>query len=141
MEPFDLGQVDESGVFTLTVDTAGLAGAAVEPPAAVLGVRVEPLEERVLSSVPVLADAGVAEGVLVEPATVGLRLVGARTLVTAMDLSLLQVVVVPESVRNLLPGEVRRVRLQVEGVPPLITAFPSTETVTVRSGLDERDRP
>jgi len=144
LEPFDLGQVVESGVFTLAVDTTGLGGAVVDPLEAVLGVRVEPLEERVLSSVPVQADAGAGEDladIVVEPSTVGLRLVGARTLVTAMDLSLLQVVVVPESLRDLVPGEIRRVRLQVEGLPPLITAFPSTETVTVRSDVEESDRP
>jgi hypothetical protein len=141
MEPFDLGQVTESGVFDLAVDTSGLAGSAVEPQHAVLGVGVEPLEERVLSDVPVQADAGLAEDVLFEPASVGLRLVGARTLVTSMDLSLLRVVVVPESLRDLVPGEMRRVRLQVEGLPPLITAFPSSETVTVRSGVEESDRP
>jgi hypothetical protein len=57
---------------------------------------------------------------------------GARTLLAALDVSLLQVAVAPESVRGMEPGEVRRVRLQVDGLPPLIRAYPSTEVVTVR---------
>jgi YbbR domain-containing protein len=144
---FDLRQVRESGVFTIAVDTAGLAGASVVPPDAALGVRVEALEERVLESVIVQAGVGAgASNVVVDPPTVQLRLAGARTLVTAMDLSLLQVSVASESVRGMEPGEVRRVRLQIDGLPPLITAYPSTEVVTVRrqvgpAGGAERNRP
>ncbi len=145
--PFDLGQVRESGVFGLRVDTTGLAGALVDPPEAMVGVRVEPLEERVLERVRVDAEVRPGQrGVIVEPPEVALRLVGARTLVTSMDLSLLRVAVAPESLRNLLPGESRRVRLEIQGLPPLITAYPSTETVTIRSadeesGDEERNRP
>jgi hypothetical protein len=140
--PFDLTQVRESGVFRLAVDTAGLGGVAVDPPEAVLGVRVEPLEERVLAAVPIRADGG-RDGpeIVVDPPSVELRLSGARTLVTAMDLSLLRVAVAPESLRGLEPGEVRRVRLEIEGLPPLITADASTETVSIRSAVPESERP
>jgi hypothetical protein len=58
-----------------------------------------------------------------------------------MDLSLLQVSVAPEALRGLVPGEIRRVRLEISGLPPLITAYPSTETVMVRSAVEESDRP
>jgi YbbR domain-containing protein len=140
--PFDLSQVRESGVLTLAVDTTGLGGAAVDPPEAVLGVRVEPLVERVLGRVEVQTEAGVGQPrFLVEPASIELRLSGARTLVTAMDLSLLQVSVAPEALLGLVPGEIRRVRLEISGLPPLITAYPSTETVMVRSAVEESDRP
>jgi YbbR domain-containing protein len=40
---FDLGQVRESGVFTVAIDTSRLVGASLLPPDAALGVRVEPL--------------------------------------------------------------------------------------------------
>lgn len=140
--PFDLSDVRESGLFTVAVDTTGLEGAAVDPSEAVLGVRVEPLVERVLSRVQVQAEAGLGPAAfVVEPATIELRLEGARTLVTALDLSLLQVSVSAESVRGLVPGEVRRVGLEIAGLPPLITAYPSTQTVIVRSAVEERDRP
>jgi YbbR domain-containing protein len=140
--PFDLAEVSESGVFTVAVDTTGLGGAVVDPPETVLGVRVEPLVERVLGRVEVQTEAGMGPAAfVVEPASIELRLTGARTLVTAMDLSLLQVSVATESVRGLVPGEVRQVRLEISGLPPLITAYPSTETVMVRSTVEESDRP
>ena len=142
VEPFDLERVAESGVFSLRVDTTGLAGAQVEPDEAVVGVRVEPLEERVLTGVQVQAEAPRgAPDVTVDPPSIQLRLAGARTLVTSMDLSLLRVTLAPESLRDLVPGEIRRVRLQIEGLPPLIRALPSTETVIVRRVAEESDRP
>lgn len=131
--PFDLGQVRESGVHTLLVDTTGLAAASIVPPAATLGVRVEPLEERVLEEVVVHAGDGTeARDVVIEPPEIELRLAGARTLLAALDVSLLQVSVVEESLRGMQTGEVRRVRLEIEGLPPLVRAYPSTEMVTVR---------
>jgi len=129
--PFDLGQVRESGVFALAVDTAGLRAASVVPPDVSLGVRVEPLEERLLDDVAVQVGTG-APGIAVEPRSIQLRLTGARTLLASFDTSLLQVVVAFESVRGMESGEMRRVRIQVQGLPPLLTAFPSTEIVTVR---------
>lgn len=142
VEPFDLDEVRESGVYRLRVDTSGLAGARVDPSEAVIGVRVEPLEERVLSGVEVRADAPPGQpDVTVEPASIQLRLAGARTLVTSMDLSLLRVSVAPQSITDLVPGEVRRVRIQIDGLPPLIRAYPSTETVIVRQTVEESDLP
>jgi hypothetical protein len=142
VQRFDLGRVRESGVYQLAVDTTGLDGAAIDPLGAVLGVRVEPFEERVLSNVAVRADLQPGDpAVTIDPPTIELRLTGARTLVTAMDLSLLQVSVAPTSLRDMVPGETRRVRVQIEGLPPLITAYPSTETVTLRSSGGESDRP
>ncbi|HSH76538.1 MAG TPA: YbbR-like domain-containing protein [Longimicrobiales bacterium] len=147
LEPLDLEDVRESGVIRLSVDTTGLGGASVVPAEAVLGVRLEPREERVLEGIVVHAEVRADEPeVVVEPEAIQLRLAGARTLVTSMDLSLLQVFVAPESLRDMQPGEVRVVRPQIEGLPPLITAYPSVETVTVRSAADppeneESDRP
>jgi YbbR domain-containing protein len=135
--PFDLGRVRESGAFSVAVDTAGLTGVTVEPPQATLGVRVESLEERVLPSVPVSADVPAGSPpVVVDPPTIQLRLTGARTLVTAMDLSLLRVSLPPESLRGMQPGESRVVPIDIDGVPPLITAHPSTDAVTVRRASD-----
>lgn len=135
--PFDLGRVRESGVFTLAVDTTGLGGATVRPPDVMLGVRVEPLEERVLEGMVVHADVRAGQPpVVVTPASMQLRLTGARTLVMAMDLSLLRLSVAPESISGMEPDEVRRVRVQVDGLPRLITAYPETEAVTVREAAD-----
>jgi hypothetical protein len=74
--------------------------------------------------------------VIVEPPSVRLRLSGARTLVTAMDLTLLRVSVSADDLRGITDGEERLARLQVEGVPPLVTAQPSSEIVTVRRAAD-----
>lgn len=128
--PLDLAMVHESDIFTLQVDTAGLGGASVTPAEAMVGVRVEPMLVRDLEQV-VHADTRGPQ-LIVEPASVRLRLSGARTLLIAMDPSLLRVSVPPASVAGLAPGEERLVRLQVDGVPALVTARPSTEVVTVR---------
>jgi hypothetical protein len=61
-----------------------------------------------------------------------LRLEGASTLVTSLDLSLVRVVVAPDALRNLAPGEARRVPVTVEGLPPLIVVYPESDLVTVR---------
>jgi hypothetical protein len=133
MAPFDLGQVRESGAFAVLLDTTGLGGASVEPPETTLGVRVEPLEERVVDAVPVDVESRTGSGqVTIDPAVVQVRLTGARTLVTAMDLSLLRVSIAPESLRDLRAGEARLVRIEIDGVPRLVTARPSTEVVTAR---------
>jgi hypothetical protein len=131
--PLDLSDVRESGAFTLAVDTSGLGGATVLPTTAMVGVRVEPLVERLLEAVEVHALSPSGEPrAAVSPATIQVRLVGASTLVTALDLSLVRVSVSPESLRGLAVGEARRVPLAVEGVPPLIAAYLEVDAVTAR---------
>ena len=145
--PFDLGGVGESDGFTLAVDTAGLGGASVQPGEAMLGLLVEPLEERIFDEVPIqMSSVAVGPLIDVEPNSVGVRLTGARSLVTTADLFQMRVFVSPESVSGIRPGEVRRVRLQVGGVPQLVNAFTIPEMVTVglSSNLleaEERNRP
>jgi len=137
LEPLDLGSVRDSDIFTVAVDTSGLAGTFIVPRDVMVGVRVEPLVERSLEGVVVHVDVrGSSAPVMVEPVSIRLQLAGARTLVTTMDLSFLRVSVPPESLVGMVPGEVRRVRLQVDGVPSHVTAFPSTEVVTVRLAAD-----
>ena len=145
--PFSLDGVDESDGFTLVVDTTGLGGASVQPQEAMLGLLVEPLEERIFDEVPIqINSVGGDQRVHVEPMSIGVRLTGARTLVTTADLFQMRVFVSPASVSGIQPGEIRRVRLQIGGVPPLVNAFTIPEMVTVRLASDlldaeERDRP
>lgn len=130
--PLDLADVDESDIVTLPVDTSGITGASVVPPEVMVGVRVEPVIERTLDAVAVNADPRNPDVTLtVEPSAVRLRLVGARTLVTTMDLSLLRVSVPPADLAEMLPGEERVLHLRVDGVPALVTAQPETDVVTV----------
>jgi hypothetical protein len=78
----------------------------------------------------------------VEPSSIRVRLSGARTLLIAMDPSLVRVSVPAESLLGLEPGEERLVRLQIDGVPALVTATPSTEVVTVgRADPSQGARP
>ena len=131
--PFDFGAVRGSGAFTLAVDTSGLAGATVEPASVMVGVRVEAMVERVLDEMVVHADAPTGEPrAVVSPASMQVRLAGASTLVTAMDLSRLRLSVPSESLRGLAPNETRRVPVSVDGLPPLVVAYPASDVVTVR---------
>jgi hypothetical protein len=137
LHAFDLGRVTGSGVYTVPVDTTGLGGATVTPPNATLGIRVEDLVERVLDGLPVEATVGPGEApVVIDPIAVRLTLSGARTVVTSLDPALLRVWVPPEYLEGMAPGEERRVRVLVEGVPDLVTAVPGTDYVTARRAID-----
>ena len=140
LEPFDLSEVTRSGTFTVPVDTSGLLGASVVPQTATLDVRVEELVERVLDEIPVEAEAGPGqEEVVVEPSSIQVRISGARSLVTSLDPSRLRVWVPPEMLEGMEPGEERLVRVQIDGVPGLVSAVPGTERVTVRRAADQDD--
>lgn len=135
--PFDLSEISRSGAYTVPVDTSGLLGASVVPPTATLDVRVEELVERTLDDIPVVAEVDPGQpAVVVEPSTIEVRLAGARSIVTALDPGLLRVWVPPALLQGIEPGEERVVRLQLDGVPALVTAVPGTDRVTVRRAID-----
>lgn len=137
LRPLDLASVEESGVYEVPVDTAGLAGLRLQPTAATLGFRVEDEVERVLSDLPVqIQRADDGTDLVARPSSVPVILRGARTLVTAVDPRDLIVLVAPELVQGMVPGEERRVPLRLEGVPALVRASLPTETVVVRRAGD-----
>jgi hypothetical protein len=137
MLPFDLSDVDGSGAFTVTVDTVGLLGASIVPSSVTLELRVEELVERVLDGIAVRLDAGSgAEELVVDLAEIGVRLSGPRSLVTSLDPERLSVRVSSDTLRGMTPGEERLVRVQVVGVPPLVTATPDTDRIAVRRKID-----
>jgi YbbR domain-containing protein len=137
--PFDLSEVSRSGAFTVAVDTAGLLGASVVPPNATVDVRVEDMVERILEvDVQAIASPGEDE-VVADPATIQVRLAGARTVVTSLDPARLRAWVPPEFLQGMAPGEERLVRIQVDGVPRLVSAVPGTERITVRRAIDQAD--
>lgn len=142
LEPFDLSEVNRSGAFTVPVDTSGLLGTSVVPQTATLDIRVEELVERVLDDIAVeaQADPGEAE-VVVDPVSIQVRLSGARSIVTSLDPERLRVWVPPEMLDGMEPGEERLVRVQIEGVPELVTAVPGTDRVTVRRAMDQPGAP
>jgi hypothetical protein len=105
----------------------------VRPASVSVTLRVEPMVERVMENVAVEAEAPAGEpSITVTPSSLQLRLEGPSTLVTAVDVARLRVSVDPESLRGLQPGEMRRVRIRVEGVPPLVRAFLSSDVATAR---------
>lgn len=142
LEPFDLSEVDRSGAFSVPVDTLGLLGASVVPQTATLDIRVEELVERVLDDITVeaQADPGEAE-VVVDPGSIQVRLSGARSIVTSLDPERLRVWIPSEMLDGMEPGEERLVRVQIEGVPELVTAVPGTDRVTVRRAMDQPEPP
>lgn len=128
-----LPDIRASGVLEVAVDTAGLAGIRVSPATATVGVRVEAREERVLPGIPVIAqDGGSRQALAVSPAQVEVVLRGARTLLAALDPQDVRAWVDPDLLRGLAPGEARRVPVRVEGVPSLVQAEVTVQTVTVR---------
>ncbi len=143
--PLDLGSIPEGGTFTIAVDTAGLAGSSVVPPAVSVSVRAEDVVDRVLLDVSVRVDstaaplpapaddtaAGSAEIVL-EPSLVELRLSGPRSLVAGVDPDRVTVEVEGALLGNLAVGETRRVPVRVQGVPAGVLASTVPEFVTVR---------
>jgi hypothetical protein len=131
--PLELATVRQSGSFSLPVDTTGLRGAVVRPATITVDVQVEPLVERVIDNIPVQADPPEGEPpVAITPSAVQLRLAGASSLVTGVDVEALSVSVDPTALRGLVPGEMRRVRMRVDGVPSLVSAYLSNDIATAR---------
>jgi YbbR-like protein len=138
LDPFDLSSISRSGAFTIPVDTVGLLGASVVPPTATIGVRVEARVERILDGIVVQVVAGPGEAeVVAEPASIQVRLAGARTVVNAFDPERLRVWVPPEFLQGMALGEERLVRVQVDGVPALVSALPARDRVLVRRAIDQ----
>ena len=133
LRPLDLSEIEASGVFTVEVDTTGLGGTRVVPRTATLGVRVEEEVERVLDELPIrLRSPDPDVEMVVEPTTVRVTLIGARTLVNRVDPASLTVWVPPERLMDMEPGDELRARLRIEGVPALVTAVLDRSMVIVR---------
>lgn len=137
LRPVPLREIRGSGVVELAMDTAGLAGIHVTPATVTVGIRVEERTERTLSGIPVIAQAGYGRASLsVTPEAVEVVLVGARTLLAAVDPQDVRAWVDPELLRDMEPGEERRVPFVVEGIPPLVTVDLPEEYVVVRRTPD-----
>ncbi len=135
--PVDLGEVDERGAVQTTVDTVGLARITVIPSEITVRIPVEESIDRVLASMPVLADVGgeleEESGTLeILPATIQLTLRGARTQVANLDPRRLRVVVPSAELLGLGVSEERRVPIVVEGLPSYMSVSPDVDTVVVR---------
>jgi hypothetical protein len=133
LRALQLHDVTGSGVVEVAVDTTGLAGVHVSPAAATVGIRLEERVERVLTGIPVIAQAGYSRNALsVTPETVDIVLRGARTLLAVVEPVDVRAWVDPERLRDMAPGEERRVPVRVDGVSPLVSMDLSQEMVVVR---------
>jgi hypothetical protein len=142
LRALDLSAVSQSGVFTVEVDTTGLAGGTATPAAVSLSLRVEELVERTSPGMPVMVDAGEGQPDLVsDPEAIQVRVSGARSLVTGVDLSGIGVSVGRELLLGMEPGEERRVPVSVTGVPESVRGEAMVETVTVRRAVDVERAP
>ena len=128
-----LREIHGSGVVELAMDTVGLAGVHVSPATVTVGIQVEERSERTLSRIEVIAQAGYGRSSLtVSPEAVDVVLIGARTLLASVEPQDVHAWVDPELLRNMAPGEERRVPFRVEGIPPLVTLDLPEEYVVVR---------
>lgn len=146
LEPIDLSELDESASIRVPLDTAGFGDLSYRTTEATLDVRLEEEVERVFPAVRVEADTlpdGVDSlDVAIVPSTVQLTLVGGRTRVSRLSAEELRAVIPYEVVARLQPGEELVAPLRVVGVPPLVEALLSTETVRVsRPGGDGATEP
>ena len=133
----DLGDVAESGVHELAIDTAGLVGVSVTPLAATVTIRVEPALERTLAAVPVVVEdtsgsAGPSRSFVVTPTAIEVRLSGAQTPVTGVRADDVRAVVPWSAVSAIPPGEARIVPIELRGVPGLVRAFSGADSVLVQ---------
>jgi YbbR domain-containing protein len=134
LRALDLSRVRVSGTFIQTVDTAGLRGIVVSPVQAAVRVRVEETAEREFQNVPVHLPVLDQDPQLnARPSSVTVTLVGARSLVEALDITDLRVALSPGRVRALAPGEEEsRAYVILEGVHPLVRAEMEPPWVVLR---------
>lgn len=142
LESIDLSGIGSSGTYSVDVDTTGLGGLSLSPAAVNLAFRVEPTFQRELVGVPVVAGtaldgASVSDSVTIEPASILVRIEGARTVVTGTRGEEVQAVVPFEAMAGMEPGQERRVPIRLRGLPSLVRGFAEVDSVIVRrsSGL------
>lgn len=132
MDALDLATVRESGNFVIPVSRAALSDMFVSADSATVRVQVEPSAERSIT-LPILAPDGTVE---LSAETLEVRLFGARSRVENLELEALRAVIRSEDLANLEPGEERRVRVRLEGIPGLVQAIPAADSVMVRRSTE-----
>jgi len=131
-EPFDLGLVQSSGKFDVTLDTTGLGAAQVSPPQATLTVRVVRRASRDLGIYPV-ASFGLISGYSVEPPEAAVAVFGAGDLLAGLDRSTVGLRLDPAfRMEELGLGEEIRVALVVTGLSEPLLGEAVPDSVTVR---------
>lgn len=138
LEPLDLEQVTSTGSRRLPVDTTGLYGLVISPSAVRVDYTVDDRVERSLTDVPVVPAEG-GEEVQLDPDSTGVVLSGAESVVEGVDAGSLWAEVPAEALSDLGPGDAREVPVVVRGLPPLVDARPTPNSVVAR--VPEADDP
>lgn len=128
LEAVDLSDVEGSGTRRVAVDTTGLTGTVISPGNVEVALTVEDRVEETVPGIPVVPPAGARDWRL-RPEEMSVTVSGARSRVEALNSSALRVEVEPD-VLPPAPGDSVRVPIRVLGVPALIRARPSQDSVT-----------
>jgi hypothetical protein len=141
LDPLDLSQVLQSGGFVQSVDRSGLEelGLVVSPSVATVQVSVE--ETRTAAFPDLLVEVpGTDSGppIRSSPAAVSVTLIGAGSLVDAVDPASLRVKIPPGPAASLSPGQEIQVDPVVEGIPALLEALLDPSWVTLRRPTGSR---
>jgi YbbR domain-containing protein len=133
LEALDLAQVNRSGAYEVGVDTTGIGNVELSLRRVSVIVQVEDQVRREIPGVPVVASGPVGGRVLqVVPAGMPVLLLGARSVVDAVEPAGLRVVFPGSAVQSLAAGDSVRLRVFVEGHPTLVRAQPAQDSVLVR---------
>ncbi len=130
LEEIDLSVVRESGRIATSVDFDAMTGFTVTPSDVEVEFRLEQAVDRVFESVPISVEGGA--GLVADPATVGVTLHGAGSLVESINPADVRVLVRDPPFPVADTGVVLPV--VVQGAPPLVTARATRNTVRVRTG-------
>ena len=131
--PLNLGQVQESGAYLQQGDTSGLGLTGLSPAQATVEIQVDSTITREFPNIPYSPPA-LPSGPQIQgyPATLTVTLIGARSLVEAVNPEGIRITLPSEVLSSLLPGQEAEVDPGVEGVPPLVEAQVTPRWVTLR---------
>lgn len=133
--PLDLSELDESGTYTLRIDTEAFPELTFLTEEVGVDVRLGQAVERRLEDVPVTVDSLPPGDSLTdftfEPSVVDILLRGERTRVEGVDASEIRAVVSRTAAGSIPPGGSSSVTLRVRGIPELVRAEPSAELIRV----------
>lgn len=142
--PLDLSEVRGTGEYPVALDTAGLPALAFATTTVSVRVRLEPLEETELPSVPVVFGDETPEALRselsVSPPLIRVSLRGGRARIAQVTVPELHGEVVGPFIETMVPGEVRRVPVRLLGVPGLVEAVAHPDSVLV-SRAEEDESP
>lgn len=138
--PVELGTLEWDRPVRVAVDTAGFGRMRVSPDTVTLRFSAEAPAERVVTGIPLLLPPGsVPPDVQLADSSVSVVLRGGRGPVERVLPAALRAMVESAGLLDLQPGASVEVPVRVEGLPPLVTARPSPERVTIRRPLPEQE--